>query len=215
MLTMTLIDLHTHHKDKEGNTFILNCTTEKTGDAENISIGLHPWEIDEDWAQRMQEISQVSSAENVKAIGECGIDKIASKATIKTQIEVLKAHIELSEQLQKPLILHIVKGHDIIMRLHKERRPTQAWIIHGFRGKPRQAQQYITEGFYLSYGIKFNKEALLCTPLERLFLERDEEKISLEIFYNYIAEILDIPVEKLVATISRNCKNCGIKFNAE
>lgn len=212
---MRLIDLHSHHKDKEGNIFILNCTTKKTEDAKNISIGLHPCNIDENWAQRMQEISQAASAENVKAIGECGIDKIASKAALETQIEVLKAHIELSEQLQKPLILHIVKGQDIIMRLHKERCPTQAWIIHGFRGKPQQTQQYIAEGFHLSFGTRFNKEALLCTPLERLFLERDEEKISLEIFYNYIAEILNIPVEKLTTTIGRNCENCGIRFTNE
>ena len=138
-----------------------------------------------------------------------------SGASVETQIETLKAHIRLSEQLKKPLILHIVKGQDIIMRLHKETRPTQAWIIHGFRGKRDQAQQYISEGFYLSYGTKFNKEALLCTPLDRLFLERDEDKISLDIFYNYIAEILDISIQELAATIKRNCNCCGIKFSDE
>lgn len=209
---MKFIDLHTHHIDKEGNTFILNCTIEKIEDAKNISIGLHPWHIDEHQAQKMQIISELASTANVKAIGECGIDKTGSKADIETQIKILKSHIELSEQLQKPLILHIVKGQDIIMQLHKERRPTQAWIIHGFRGKPQQAQQYIAEGFYLSYGTKFNKEALLQTPLERLFIERDEEEIPLEMHYNNIAEILDIPIEELVTAIARNCKNCGIKF---
>ena len=107
---MRFIDLHTHHKDKEGNFFILNCTIENIEKGENISIGLHPWEIDENLAQMMQHISNLSVAENVKAIGECGIDKLRSKASIETQIVVLKAHIKLSEQQQKPLILHIVKG---------------------------------------------------------------------------------------------------------
>ena len=212
---MRLIDLHTHNYDKEGNLFIFNCTTENIEKEEYISVGLHPWNIDEDWQQKMQQISATASMGNVKAIGECGIDKIGSRATIETQIEVLKAHIKLSEQLQKPLILHIVKGQDIIIRLHKETRPTQAWIIHGFRGKPQQVQQYIAEGFYLSYGIKFNKEALQSTPLDRLLLERDEERISLDIFYNYIADILDIPTQELAATIKRNCDCCGIKFTNE
>ena len=212
---MRLIDLHTHHKDRENNLFILNCTLENIEDARNISVGLHPWKIDEDWEQKMQQLSKLATAENVKAIGECGIDKTGSRATIDTQTEVLKAHIELSEQLKKPLILHIVKGQDIIMRLHKETRPTQAWIIHGFRGKRDQAQQYISEGFYLSYGTKFNKEALLCTPLDRLFLERDEDKISLAQHYSHIAEILNTSVVELAATLERNCDSCGIKFRNE
>ncbi len=212
---MRLIDLHTHHKDNEGNIFIINCTTEKIEDAKYISVGLHPWSIYEDWEQKMEKTSAMASMENVKAIGECGIDKISSKATIDTQTKVLKAHIELSEQLKKPLILHIVKGQDIIMRLHKETRPTQAWIIHGFRGKREQALQYITEGFYLSYGTKFNKEALLCTPIDKLFIERDEDKIPLAQHYNNISDILGVTTEKLAATIEQNCLNCGIDFTNE
>ena len=210
---MRLIDLHTHHKDRENNLFILNCTLENIEDARNISVGLHPWNIDEDWEQKMQQLSKLATAENVNAIGECGIDKLKSGASVETQIETLKAHIRLSEQLKKPLILHIVKGQDIIMRLHKETRPTQAWIIHGFRGKRDQAQQYISEGFYLSYGIKFNKEALLSTPIERLFIERDEDRISLAQHYSHIAEIFNTSVVELAATIERNCDSCGIKFS--
>lgn len=212
---MRFIDLHNHHNDNEGNIFIINCTTEKVEDAKNISIGLHPWDINKDWQQKMQQISVTASMEHVKAIGECGIDKLKSKVSIETQIEALKAHIKLSEQHKKPLILHIVKGQDIIMRLHKETRPTQAWIIHGFRGKREQALQYITEGFYLSYGTKFNKEALLCTPIDKLFIERDEDKIPLAQHYNNISDILGVTTEKLAATIEQNCLNCGIDFTNE
>ena len=98
---MRLIDLHTHHKDREDNLFILNCTLENIEDARNISVGLHPWNIDEDWEQKMQQLSKLATAENVKAIGECGIDKLKSGASVETQIETLKAHIRLSEQLKK------------------------------------------------------------------------------------------------------------------
>lgn len=212
---MKLIDLHTHHKDNDGNLFILNNVSENIEDAKNISVGLHPRYIDKDRMQKMQEISILAATDRVKAIGECGIDKIAATATIETQKEILKAHIELSEQLHKPLILHIVKGHEIIMQLHKERHPAQAWIIHGFRGKPEQAQQYIAKGFYLSYGTKFNKASLQCTPLDRLFLERDEDKTPLALHYNNIAEILKISAEELTVAINRNCTNCGIKFTQE
>lgn len=212
---MRLIDLHTHHKDREDNLFILNCTLENIEDARNISVGLHPWNIDEDWEQKMQQLSKLATAENVKAIGECGIDKLKSKVSIETQIEALKAHIKLSEQHKKPLILHIVKGQDIIMRLHKETHPTQAWIIHGFRGKPQQAQQYIAEGFYLSYGTSFNKDSLSTTPLDKLFLERDEDTISLAQHYSNISDILGVTTKELAAAIEQNCRDCGINLASE
>ena len=210
---MKFIDLHTHHKDEDGNFFILNNPSADKEYAKNISIGLHPCNIDENYKLKMEKISTAALAENVKAIGECGIDKIGSNVSIETQTEVLNAHIKLSEHLQKPLILHIVKGQEIIMRLHKERRPTQTWIIHGFRGKPEQARQYTSAGFCLSYGTKFNKESLISTPLDKLFLERDEERTPLAQHYDNIAEILKISTEELAAIIERNCKNCGIRFD--
>ena len=212
---MKLIDLHTHNKDNDGNTFIFNHSTGNNEYEKYISVGLHPWDIDKNYMLKIEDISTLARMERVKAIGECGIDKIGSKASIEIQTNILRVHIEISEQLQKPLILHIVKGQDIIMQLHKERRPTQAWIIHGFRGKPEQAQQYIAEGFYISYGTKFNKEALLHTPLERLFLERDEEKLPLALHYNNIAEILNISTEELATIIEKNCNSCRIKFTKE
>lgn len=212
---MRLIDLHTHHRDNDGNLFILSCTDERNVEEKNISVGLHPWNIDAECEQKIQEIARLALMENVKAIGECGIDTVGSKATIETQTEILKAHIELSEQLQKPLILHIVKGQEIIMRLHKELRPTQAWIVHGFRGKPEQARQYTAEGLYLSYGTKFNRESLLSTPIDRIFIERDEDCTPLALHYNNIADILGISTEELATAIERNCKSCGIEFTLE
>lgn len=211
---MRLIDLHAHHIDDEDNLFILNSSSIQIKDAKNISVGLHPWYIDEHQAEKIKDISKSATAENVKAIGECGIDKIRSKATIETQINILQTHIELSEQLQKPLILHIVKGEEIIIKLHKERHPKQAWIIHGFRGKPEQAQQYLKEGFYLSYGVKFNKDSLKATPLDRLFIERDEQKTPLAQHYKNIADILNISTSELLTAIECNCKACGIILEA-
>ena len=210
---MQLIDLHTHHIDNEGNKYILSCSGACAMDVKNISIGLHPWDIDDNHVARMQEIENLARTERVKAIGECGIDKIGSRATIDVQTKILEAHIELSEQLQKPLILHVVKGQEIVMRLHKEKRPTQAWIIHGFRGKPEQAKQYTSAGLFLSYGTQFNKESLLSTPLDRLLLERDEEQTPLAQHYDNIATILGIDTKELAATIECNCKMCGIKLD--
>ena len=90
---MRLIDLHTHHKDRENNLFILNCTLENIEDARNISVGLHPWNIDEDWEQKMLQISATASMENVKAIGECGIDKLKSGASVCRELVMVKVAV--------------------------------------------------------------------------------------------------------------------------
>ena len=159
----------------------------------------------------MQQLSKLATAENVKAIGECGIDKLKSGASVETQIETLKAHIRLSEQLKKPLILHIVKGQDIIMRLHKETRPTQAWIIHGFRGKEALAKEFIQHGFYLSFGACYQEEALRSVPVERLFIETDESELSIEDIYLRVAQSRGMDLKELTESIKKNVERVFFK----
>ena len=181
---MKLTDIHTHRAITDDvYTTIVNCGESTTPEATNCSVGLHPWMVDDEWMQRMTAIATAAEASQVKAIGECGIDLVKGTADEQTQIAVLRKHIELSEGVHKPLILHIVKGQEAIMRLRKEYAPTQAWIIHGFRGKPQQAMQYINAGFHLSYGSRFNKEALADTPVNRLFVESDEADTPLADIY--------------------------------
>ena len=208
---MKLTDIHTHRTiADDAHTAIVNCGESITPEAANVSVGLHPWMVDKGWMQRMTAIAAAAEATQAKAIGECGIDLVKGTADEQTQIAVLRKHIELSERLHKPLILHIVKGQETIMRLRKEYTPTQAWIIHGFRGKPQQATQYIGAGFRLSYGSRFNKEALAATPIDRLFVESDESDTPLEDIYRAIADCLNISTEELAISVERNCRNCGL-----
>lgn len=208
---MKLTDIHTHRAITDDvYTTIVNCGESTTPEATNCSVGLHPWMVDDEWMQRMTAIATAAEASQVKAIGECGIDLVKGTADEQTQIAVLRKHIELSEGVHKPLILHIVKGQEAIMRLRKEYAPTQAWIIHGFRGKPQQAMQYINAGFHLSYGSRFNKEALADTPVNRLFVESDEADTPLADIYKAIADCLNISTEELATNVERNCRNCGL-----
>lgn len=134
----------------------------------------------------------------VKAIGETGLDtihkvtgsQVADRLSdsqnvhtdlLKMQTELLRYHVALSEELRKPLILHIVKQFGEIIRLKRELRPTQPWIIHGFRGKPELAKELLRHGFYLSYGEKFNPASVAVTPPSRLLIETDESQLPVSI----------------------------------
>lgn len=205
---MTLFDIHTHNNRADDEYSIYNCKEYIEG--RKISIGIHPWEINNGWKERFAAIKNESKSENVCAIGECGIDRLNSPVAIETQKEVFKAHALLAEEAKKPLIIHCVKGFDEIMSIRKEIAPKQAWIIHGFRGKPQQAEQFIKNGFYLSFGEMFNAESLKATPKEKLFIESDESKTGINEIYRRIAETLGCSVEELASTIMQNAEKVSV-----
>ena len=201
---MEFFDLHTHNEAADSKYSILN--SNRAIEERYTSVGLHPWDITEDWEKEFLRITELAKSRNVIAIGECGIDKLKSTADIITQITVFQAHARLSEETRKPLIIHCVKGIDEIIRVYKELNPTQAWIIHGFRGKPQQAQQITGCGLYISFGEHFNAESIKATPLDRMFIESDESTLPIADIYSAIAKTKDMEVEALQQSISANIK---------
>ena len=206
---MILTDSHCHNVPQDVRRFILDCGQSVPSDVQYASVGIHPWHISNDWERDMRIVEDAAVSPLVKAIGECGIDFAKSNATADVQERVLRRHIALSESTGKPLVLHIVKGQEVAMRLRKELRPQQPWVVHGFRGKPEQARQYITAGFFLSFGKRFNAEALLATPIDRIFLESDEVSAPLTEHYARVADILSLSIEELALMIEKNCSIFG------
>lgn len=205
---MELLDIHTHNKECDSQSSILNSNEYITG--RRISMGIHPWNISSDWEKQFAIIRANACKENVCVIGECGTDKLKSPANEELQQEVFRAHATLAEEAGKPLIIHCVKGFDTIIALHKEISPKQAWIIHGFRGKPQQAEQLIKNGFYISFGDKFNIDSVKATPLERLFIESDESKKSIDKIYDEIAKVKGCSIAELCTAIMHNAVKCNI-----
>ncbi|MDE5554967.1 MAG: TatD family hydrolase [Muribaculaceae bacterium] len=142
-----------------------------------FSVGIHPWStvnMDENMlAKAMNMVAEKADNSRAVAIGECGIDRLRG-ANIDFQIQTFKKHIELSERLGLPLIIHAVRANDIILRLKKELKPRQLWIIHGFRGKKEAALQYIDNGIALSINKNSIFELTNEFPQNMIFRETDE-----------------------------------------
>ena len=205
---MKLIDIHTHNANCDKHSSIFN--SNGYIDNKKISIGIHPWDIDTSWENQFTIIKEVASKENVCAIGECGIDKLKSPANTELQKEIFKAHALLAEEVNKPVVIHCVKGVDEIIAMHRKNSPKQAWIIHGFRGKPQQAELLIKEGFYISFGEKFNADSLKTTPFDRIFVESDESNIDIANIYNLIANTKGCSIEDLSLHVIANAKRCNL-----
>ena len=201
------MDIHTHN-NAAGNTIFSSGTLYLA--ERRISVGIHPWYINADWKNDLAAIAGFANESNVAAIGECGIDTLKSPAPVELQEDIFKAHIMLAEEVQKPLIIHCVKAYDRLIALRKVMKPQQAWILHGFRGKPQQAEQLIKAGLHISLGEKFNPDSARIIPADRLFIESDESSAAIADIYAAVACAKGAYIEALAVQTVQNAAKCGI-----
>lgn len=161
-------DIHTHNPDATDAVINLDPGMAMRPGA-LYSVGWHPWwpDPDMDWVERLAQLP------DVVMIGECGIDKRRGAMSPLCQLELTRRHALLAERLAKPLILHIVGAWAEIIALHRELRPRQPWIIHGFRGKPQLAAQLVRAGFHISLPSNANPATAAVIPPSRLLRETD------------------------------------------
>ncbi|MCM1449892.1 MAG: TatD family hydrolase [Clostridiales bacterium] len=155
-----------------------------------MSVGIHPWSTAAADDKDLDMLAQVATFPQVVAIGETGLDKLKG-GNMECQLEILTRHVELSEQLEKPLILHCVKAWDQLLALKKRMKPRLPWGIHGFRGGPALARQLACNGFYLSLGEHFNPEAARVIPPERLLVETDMSVMPIAMIAQRVRSRLD------------------------
>ena len=219
------VNIHTHRNHIDNKEFIeiQNIDVDNIVDVDVshfYSIGIHPWESQQTTDNGQQILSkltqQLSDLEsrclgdlNVKAIGECGLDR-ACDIDFEIQKEVFIEQIKLSEQIAKPLIIHAVRTYPDVISLRKETKAKQTWIIHGFQGNEQSAEQLLKHGIYLSLGdVLFKNETkvrrlLQIIPLERLFFETDVAEREIKEVYEKAVSLSGIEMDKLRNDIFNN-----------
>ena len=202
---MNIIDCHTHNK--VASKAIINATIGSELQSNRLySIGVHPWDSYKYSDITAYTITEYASKDNIVAIGETGIDLLKG-GDFELQRNLFIKHIEASEALHKPIILHVVKAWQHIIALQKELNPTQAWIAHGFRGKPELAMELVKHGIYISLGEKFNHDTAKAIPFNFLLIETDESKLTADEIIGLIAETRGTTTEQLTYTLAENLNN--------
>jgi TatD DNase family protein len=170
------------------------------------SIGLHPMSFN---AMSFELVSSIVDQyrDNIIGIGECGLDTRIDIPKGK-QIELFTAHAERAKELHLPLIIHCVRSHDEIIALHKQIRPSNPWIMHGFNRTERIALQLLDQGILLSIG----KELLdgrhpLSTFFKKIaeypfFLETDGKDIAIQSLYQQASILLEMSIEAISTNIA-------------
>ncbi|MDR2148205.1 MAG: TatD family hydrolase [Tannerella sp.] len=172
-----------------------------------FSVGIHPWNPDRD---KILELRELLRLENVVAIGEAGLDKLKPDLTIQRQLFEIQAQI--AEETGKPLIIHCVKAWSELLETKKRLKPSTIWIVHGFRGGEKLAEQLIDAGMYLSFGAFFNPESLKkAWQAKRLFVETDDKPIDIQDVYAKISKTLSISPAELSGELAKNFYLCALK----
>lgn len=166
-----IIDCHTHSLRPDSLVNIYPHSQIQPGFI--YSCGIHPWHIANINPPLLADLAEKITLPQVAAVGETGLD-LARPLDLTLQTEIFLRHIALSEQAAKPLIIHCVKAWQQLMEIHSSTRPSQPWIIHGFRGKPQLADALLARGFFISLGYNFNSETALIIPSSHLLIETDD-----------------------------------------
>lgn len=159
------------------------------------SVGLHP---NHESNERYEVEKYRALAQNPKtvAIGECGLDYFrpeeVNDEVKKAQKELLKKHITLAAELDKPLIIHArpSKGtrdayHDLIEILEKAKTeyPTLRGDVHFFVGGAEEAKALINLDFTVSFTavVTFARDydaVIKSVPLASMLSETDAPYVA-------------------------------------
>jgi len=201
---MEFFDFH-HHKKYIRNG-IYNLNIEQIPPDVPYSIGIHPQNIDLNHLEQQFSWMKSMMFQNCFAIGECGLDSLVSMDQ-KIQEEVFLRQIGIANEVKKPMIIHCVrKFYEVISFKKKAEQPM---IIHGFNKKQKIAEDLLANNFYLSFGkaVLYNlslQNILKNTPLDKTFLETDNEDFNIEELYLKVSEIKEISLEQLNEQILEN-----------
>ncbi len=217
MLSDKFINIHSHSYSNDPEVIsILNLRAGESFAVEQkqlVSYGVHPW--DTLLPDRVKLLGEYTMLNNLIAIGECGFDKFKA-GNYQEQETLFIQHVNISEKVHKPLIIHCVGYFNEILTLKKKLNVKQTWIVHGFKGHHQLASQLVRAGIYLSFGadiIKPNNKvikALRSLSPNSFFLETDESTVSIQEVYFRVAELLNIELILLKDHQQKLFKKCFI-----
>lgn len=198
-----MLDFHTHHLLATDALISVSPTDFAPMPGKCYAVGIHPWHTEGDVEAQMQALAETAQNDQVKAIGETGLDSLRG-APLEVQMRLFERHIALAEVLDKPLVIHCVRTSQQVLKAWGESRKCVAWTIHGFRGNARVVAPLVKAGFYISFGERFNADALRTVPLNRLLAETDESTLPIEQIISQLAVALQMPPERLESIVAAN-----------
>lgn len=201
-------DVHTHRPSVHPEDFAIVNTIIGVKEEPKVSpfrsCGIHPGYIYH-VSDQLEELRASVCSPHVVAVGEAGLDKRA-ESPMERQLVVFRSQVSLAEEMDKPLIIHCVKAWAELMAVRKASPSGRPWVIHGFRGNGELAKQLLRSGFFLSFGARFQLEALRAAWPDSLLVETDEQETDIRSVYFLLATSLNLPLDLFALKIRENVR---------
>lgn len=172
----------------------------RTGDA--YALGIHPLYVPQaneaDLAALDERLGLAQADERLVAVGEIGLDffvpALCEPAMRAKQQHFYEAQLELACRHGLPVILHVRRSADALLRPLRERarrgQPLPAGIVHAFSGSRQQADAFVALGWRLGFGgaatfetARRIRQLAAELPLSALVLETDAPDIPPQWLY--------------------------------
>ena len=145
------------------------------------TLGIHPLYInraqESDIDALKDQIEQSLDDPRFVGIGEIGLDYFVEGLDPQRQEFFFHKQLDLAQQFQLPVILHVRRSQDAILKALRK-RTVSSGIAHAFNGSHQQAEQFIALGFKLGFGGAATYDRAL--QIRRLLKELPLESIVTE-----------------------------------
>ncbi len=117
----------------------------------HLAPGLHPFYIEQHQWHYLDDLEHILKVEKCCAIGEIGLDTFLKQhkqpELLQKQKDFFSAQIELADQFDLPILLHIRKSHAEVLAILKKHQFKNGGIAHAFSGGIEEAKAFIKLGF--------------------------------------------------------------------
>jgi TatD DNase family protein len=170
-------------------------------------------------------IEELLGDPRVLAVGECGLDFFRMHSPREDQESCLRAHVALSNESGKPMVVHVRDAWPEVLRVLDEGSAERV-VIHCFSGDARIARECAERGYWISFAANITypknehlRQAAAAVDIDRLLAEtdspflapqsrrgRDNEPANVIATIEAIAAVRGLTTEEAIGATSDNAR---------
>jgi TatD DNase family protein len=190
------------------------------------TAGMHPHDAASFDDRASAAIEELLHDPLVLAVGECGLDYYRMRSPIEDQLRCLEAHVAMSNECGKPLVVHVREAWPDTLRVLDEGSAEHV-VIHCFSGDAAIARECAARGYWVSFAgnVTYPKnehlrQAAAALPLDRVLSEtdspflapqklrgRDNEPANVMLTIGELARVRGESVADLISAIAGNARD--------
>jgi TatD DNase family protein len=114
------------------------------------TAGMHPHDASGFDRASSARIEELLHDPRVIAVGECGLDYYRMLSPREDQARALRAHVAMSNETGKPMVVHVRDAWPDVMRILQEGGADRV-VLHCFSGDEQIARESVARGYWVSF----------------------------------------------------------------